>query len=1164
MEYRHAYAPRIYFLHPLLVGPLEAWPAHFERAAALGFDHVLIGSPFATGQAGHSQLTADHARLHAIFGTADDADNGLRRLAEAARAAGLALLVDVVLDRVAADGELLRTHPQWFHPYEPARVRLDPRHARHEDNAAYANFGDPHAAAQFGRWWNERLIALTDAGVAGFRFDSPHRVPIDMWLELRAAVHARREDVRMLAATPGLARDDLARLERAQFDSVFSSVRWWDFRETWLAEEHAALARVGAPIAFPEAPYGSRLSSEFAYAADAVVIERAYRRAIVTSVSLGTGWLVPMGFEYGVAEPLSHTSGNAQRYRDACAAARFDLCDAIKQANALQRQTPLLATVGEARQLSAAGSNVAAMLRGDCFDLRDARTAVLLVVNPDLSRPAFLEPARLLDGVPGNFAAFKPLGRPCRDEAEPLPACALDPGEARIYRAQPCPNVAARRATKRGATALAMEALAAPRIAIESVTPSVDGGRFVAKRVVGEEIEIGAAIFGEGHDKIAAAVIWRAIDETAWRETPMQPAEPAGLDLWQGRITLTRVGRHEFTVVAWRDDFASLVDHIRKKLDANQSVELELEEARHLLARILAEAETADETGAQQQIHQEHRGHEAQHAAIAELKRIAMRFGNASHAARLEAVLAPETAEAVAKSRHRPFLTRDATIYRIDAERAAARFASWYEIFPRSMSRDPTRHGTFDDVIAQLPRIRDMGFDVLYFPPIHPIGKINRKGRNNTLKAQPDDVGSPYAIGSDEGGHTAVHPELGTLDDFKRMLCAAHANGLEIALDFAIQCAPDHPWLTEHATWFAWRPDGTLRYAENPPKKYQDIVNPEFYAHDAKPALWLALRDIIAFWIDAGVRIFRVDNPHTKPLPFWEWMIADIRSREPGVIFLSEAFTRPRLMYRLAKLGFSQSYTYFTWRESKRDFTEYLTELTQTNVREFFRPNFFVNTPDINPRHLQAQGRAGFMIRAALAATLSGLWGVYCGFELCEAAALPSSEEYLDSEKYQLRAWDWHRPGNIVDVVTALNRIRRANPALHSHLGLTFLTAHNDRVLFFEKATRSRENVILVAISLDPFGPQDTDLELPWHMFEHWRMQEWDALAVADLVTGQRFEWRGRRQHVRIEPDARPFAIWRIAPAAGLPRDERAHTAASPIGHDGHSGHGASEMHHEA
>jgi starch synthase (maltosyl-transferring) len=326
-------------------------------------------------------------------------------------------------------------------------------------------------------------------------------------------------------------------------------------------------------------------------------------------------------------------------------------------------------------------------------------------------------------------------------------------------------------------------------------------------------------------------------------------------------------------------------------------------------------------------------------------------------------------------------------------------------------------------------------------------------------------------------------------------------------------------------------------------------VNPDFYARDAKPDLWLALRDVILFWIDAGVRIFRVDNPHTKPLPFWEWMISDVRARHPDVMFLSEAFTRPRVMARLAKVGFSQSYTYFTWRESKRDFTEYLNEITQTNLRDFFRPNFFVNTPDINPRHLQWSGRAGFVIRAALAATLSGLWGVYSGFELCEAAALPNSEEYLDSEKYQLRAWDWQRPGNIVGEITALNRIRRTNPALHSHLGLTFLPAHNDHILFFEKATESRDNVIVVAINLDPFNEQGADLELSWSTFNHWQLHDHAALDVVDQLSGERFAWQGRWQHVQLDPNTRPFAIWRIAPAGGLPReaipDETAHGASA-------------------
>jgi starch synthase (maltosyl-transferring) len=452
------------------------------------------------------------------------------------------------------------------------------------------------------------------------------------------------------------------------------------------------------------------------------------------------------------------------------------------------------------------------------------------------------------------------------------------------------------------------------------------------------------------------------------------------------------------------------------------------------------------------------------------------------------------------------------------------------------MSDDESRHGTFADVTTKLPRIRDMGFDVLYFPPIHPIGVANRKGRNNTLNAQPGDVGSPYAIGGVEGGHTAVHPQLGTLDDFKAMLAAAHAHGLEIALDFAVQCSPDHPWLKEHPTWFAWRPDGTLRYAENPPKKYQDIVNPDFYAHDAKPDLWLALRDVFLFWIEAGVHIFRIDNPHTKPLPFWEWVIADVRARYPDTIFLAEAFTRPRMMNRLGKIGFSQSYTYFTWRESKRDFIEYMTELTQTGARDFYRPNFFVNTPDINPRHLQSQGRTGFLIRAALASTLAGLWGVYSGFELCEATALPNSEEYLDSEKYQLRAWDWNRPGNIVGEITALNRIRRANPALQTHLGLTFLPAHNDHILFFEKATESRDNVILAAINLDPFNEQGADIELSWETFQKWNLHDHGPLEVTDQMTGARFEWHGRWQHVQLG-SGQPFSIWRIAPLGGLPAE---------------------------
>ncbi|WP_063625079.1 alpha-1,4-glucan--maltose-1-phosphate maltosyltransferase [Paraburkholderia mimosarum] len=1138
MEPPHAYAPRIYFVHSLLVGPLEAWPAQFARAASLGFDHVLIGALFAAGAAGDDRIVADHARLNAAFASALSVDDAVRELARAAQTQGVTLLADLVLDRAAADGALYTAHPEWFHPFEPEDARLDPRHGHREANVAYADF--ERAAAPLIAWWTARAIALVEAGIGGFRIDSPHRTPPHVLRSIFDAVRARSATTRWLAATPGLPREAITHLEGAGFDATFSSLRWWDFSSSWLVEEHAALRRVGSPITFPEAPYGERYLHDQEGAADARAVERAYRRMLRAAAALGTGWLMPMGFEYGVDEAIAHSGNSVQAWEAAKARAPFDLSADVAHVNALQRETWPLQTNGELRALNGPGASVAALLRGDRADLRDAGDAVLTLVNPALAAAVRVDLSRLLDGVPGGFTRFAPLDAetlrgarmPATRDASAIPdVFTLPAGACWMFRALASPPVVLAPPEDRGKSSTSghksvSDAIAAPRIAIESATPSVDHGRFVAKRTVGERCEVRAAIFAEGHDRIDAAVLWRAADETAWHESPMTPVPPAGTDLWAGRFPLDRVGRYEYVVIAWRDDFASLAEHVHKKRAANQAVDLEMEEASRLFALVLATADTSDADG--------DTGKRTRDA----LDAIVKRFIGADTETRCALLAAPSTAAAVRAAHHRPFLSRDAIVNRVDAERSAARFASWYEIFPRSMSDDESRHGTFDDVIAKLPRIREMGFDVLYFPPIHPIGLANRKGRNNSLTAQPGDVGSPYAIGAAEGGHTAVHPQLGTLDDFRRMLAAAHEQGLEIALDFAIQCSPDHPWLKAHPNWFAWRPDGTLRYAENPPKKYQDIVNPEFYAHDSKPALWLALRDAILFWVDAGVRIFRVDNPHTKPLPFWEWMIADVRARHPDVIFLSEAFTRPRLMYRLAKLGFSQSYTYFTWRESKRDFTDYLTELTQTEVRDFYRPNFFVNTPDINPRHLQTGARSSFLIRAALAATLSGLWGVYCGFELCEGRALPNSEEYLDSEKYQLRAWDWHRPGNIVAEIAALNRIRRANPALHTHLGITFLDARNNSMLCFEKATPARDNVIVVAINLDAFNEQGADFELSWATFQRWHLDDHATLNVVDEMTGERFDWYGRWQHARLDPHARPFAIWRIEPATGLPREE--------------------------
>ncbi|RKP57513.1 maltotransferase domain-containing protein [Pararobbsia silviterrae] len=1119
MELNPAFAPRIAYLNPLLIGPVDAWPPWLDRAAAMGFDHVLIAPPFQPGRAGNILVSADYRRVHPVFETERDSHEVLAELSGLARERGLALLVDLMIEAFASDSVFYHQHMHWFHAFETAHARLDPRRAPRESEIAFANFNDPETSAQWTEWWSAELGAFADAGVAGFRFFAPHGVPAHVWRRLGGTVRARHPALHTLAWTPGLSRDEVSSLADGGFSAVFSSLRWWDYRSAWFIDEHAALARVASPIAFPEEPLGARLRHDFG-GADAVHIERAYRRAYDSCIALGTGVLMPLGFETGAALAAPLTGSAATRGEHAAQTPLFDLSGHIAAANARHRTSPALHTVGAIAALGGPGSDVAALLRSTSPDARRSTHAVLATINADLSRPATAMPDRFLVDVPGGFTRYVPIDAPDTEAPPHLPWYTLAPGEARVMlgkRDAPILGAApAKRGQKTAERKRALEAAHAPRVIIEHVQPCVDDGRFAVKRVVGDQLRVSADIFMDGHDVLAAVVLWRAADHAEWNETPL---EFVGNDHWTATIPLTRLGRHEFTIEAWRDAYATLAEHAEKKRHADQAIDVELEEARILIrqaADFAAAAAGASETAA---------AHDT--PLVLELQHLAAAFEKADTARRTELVFAESTARLLAASRLRPFAARHDRVLRVEAERSAARFASWYELFPRSMSNDPHRHGTLIDVIERLPAIRDMGFDVLYFPPIHPIGRANRKGKNNALKALPDDVGSPYAIGSAEGGHTALHPELGTFDDFRTLMDAAHAHGLELAIDFAIQCSPDHPWLKDHPSWFAWRPDGTLRYAENPPKKYQDIVNPDFYAQDAVPELWLALRDIVQFWVEAGIKIFRVDNPHTKPLPFWEWMIDEIRSRDPEVIFLSEAFTRPRVMYRLAKVGFSQSYSYFTWRETKHEFTDYLTELTTTEVKDFFRPNFFVNTPDINPHFLQRSGRAGFMIRAALAATLSGLWGVYCGFELCESAALPNSEEYLDSEKYQLRQWDWRRPGHIIDEIATLNRIRRVNPALHTYHGLTFLPADNDQILFFEKATRSRNNVLVIAINLDPHQTQEAAIDVPLSRFG---LPDDATLHVEDQVTGAHFDWHGHHQRIRLDPHVLPFAIYRIRP----------------------------------
>lgn len=789
--------------------------------------------------------------------------------------------------------------------------------------------------------------------------------------------------------------------------------------------------------------------------------------ALVTAAMVADGLIVP--------ERMLGTQGARAAARDAIA-----------------RLKDAASTRGEVRQLTAPGAAVAVLARGDAPDFRRADRLDAMLVN--LSDTA--QPPRPLVPLLDRAGAF---GDVTASDSTPLPVDLLAPGECRRI-------VARRRDT---IASLDLRGLAGKnarqraRLVVEKVTPCVEGGTFAVKRVVGDRIAVEATIFADGHEQLAADLHYRAADAAEWRSVRMKPLPN---DIWAGAFDLDRLGAHQFMVEAWLDRFGGFRRDFARKRDAGVVQPVDYAEGEALVERAAAHA------NADLRVTLE--------AALKDMRTVP------SEEERAERLLSADLACAMAAADDRPHALRSA-VQRVDAERPAARFASWYELFPRSMTEDKFRHGTLADVIDHLPRVRAMGFDTLYFPPIHPIGRTNRKGPNNTLSPQPGDPGSPYAIGSAEGGHDAIHPELGSFADFDRLVKAAAEHGLEIALDFAIQCAPDHPWLREHPGWFAWRSDGSMKYAENPPKKYQDIVNVDFYGPDAVPGLWEALRDVVLLWIDHGVRTFRVDNPHTKPLPFWEWMIGEVRALHPDVIFLSEAFTRPTMMYRLAKVGFSQSYTYFTWRDRKQELIDYITELTTTAPKDFYRPHFFVNTPDINPFFLQTGGRPAHLIRAALAATLSGLFGVYSGFELCDATPLgPGKEEYLDSEKYEIRPRDWNAPGNIVAEITTLNRLRRAWPQLQTHLNTRFYLAHDDNIIWYGKPASDGSDMIMVMVNMDPHAAHECHFEVPLWEFG---LPDDSPIGVIDLLEGHRFDWNGKVQFVRIAPD-RPYRIWRIAP----------------------------------
>ncbi|TIO04489.1 MAG: alpha-1,4-glucan--maltose-1-phosphate maltosyltransferase [Mesorhizobium sp.] len=654
----------------------------------------------------------------------------------------------------------------------------------------------------------------------------------------------------------------------------------------------------------------------------------------------------------------------------------------------------------------------------------------------------------------------------------------------------------------------AMCGFAANRIAIEGVSPEIDGGRFPAKCVAGEKVLIEADIFGNGHDTVAASLLYRPAGTEGWTEQPMTLLEN---DRWTATVVLGENRLYQFTFGAWHDLYATWRKEAVKKHTAGQNIALEMQEGR----RLLQSAVRSDRAGPDD---------------VAELEQVLASFEILRADTQRLALLSSDAVAAVmSRGGVRTNLSYYHKVLEIFADRKTAAFSAWYELFPRSQSGDPARHGTFDDVINRLPYVRDLGFDVLYFPPIHPIGETNRKGRNNSLKAELGDVGSPYAIGSKHGGHDAIHPELGSFEDFHRLVAAARRHGLEVAIDFAIQCSPDHPWIKAHPEWFDWRPDGSLEFAENSPKKYEDIVNVNIHG-DAFPGLWHALRDIVLFWIGHGVKIFRVDNPHTKPFAFWEWMIGEVRSRHPETIFLAEGFTHSKVMKRLAKVGFNQSYSYFTWRNLKRELEEYLTELTQEECRHYMRPNFFANTPDINPIYLQHSGRPGFQARLILAGTLGGNYGIYNGFEICEAEAVPGKEEYLNSEKYQIRAWNMDEPGNLQWDIGFVNRLRRNHKSLQDFTNLAFYNAWNDNIIYYGKRTADLSDFLLFHVCLDPHSAQGADFEVPL-----WELGLTDdaPIEVEDMVTDRHFTWHGKIQHIHLDPFYKPYAVWRlISPGA--------------------------------
>ncbi|EMR01883.1 alpha-1,4-glucan--maltose-1-phosphate maltosyltransferase [Cesiribacter andamanensis] len=641
------------------------------------------------------------------------------------------------------------------------------------------------------------------------------------------------------------------------------------------------------------------------------------------------------------------------------------------------------------------------------------------------------------------------------------------------------------------------------RVIIENVVPQLECGAYPAKRTPSEPCTVEATIFADGHDVIQAKLLYRHSSKRQWQAQRMHPL---GNDRWQASFTPDREGEWEYTIQGWIDHYQSWLHGLIRKFEANQDIGVELQ----IGAQLLEEAQ----------------GRLPEKEARRLGKILQQYQATADAAAAVSLAQFPELVELMYRSHEKNGdIKQYEKTLKLQVERERARFSAWYEFFPRSAAAEPGKHGTFRDCIRLLPRIAEMGFDVIYFPPIHPIGEKNRKGKNNALTAEPGDVGSPWAIGSRLGGHKSIHPDLGTDEDFRELVEQARQHGIEIALDYALQCAPDHPYVQEHPQWFKWRPDGTVQYAENPPKKYQDVL-PFNFENDDWQNLWQELKTIFDYWIARGVKIFRVDNPHTKPLPFWEWVIRAIQKKNPEVLFLAEAFTKPRVMERLAKVGFTQSYTYFTWRVSKEDLEQYARDLTQTEAREYFRPNFWPNTPDILPPHLSQGGDNAHLSRLILAATMSSNWGMYGPvYEFGLNQPMPTKEEYVNNEKYQLHHWDWNRKTRISEAITRINQIRRENEALQYTHNIVLGETDNAHLFAFAKKAPQGNNIVLVVVNLDHRWKQGGWVKVPLQQLGLPTQLQYQ---VRDLLSGHTYNWQNEWNYVELEPSHMPAHVLRL------------------------------------